>query len=771
MLRLFSTNIFDDFFFILSYEAIDQTLTQIQTMQTKFVHFVLGDHRTIALIDSPYENYGQYMRHNIVLFYFISHVLHSVCVNFIPDMHSVFYDGPGEMSHKVQFTEDQFGRNVSYCFGKFIGTALLSSNSKSEYFAWYTKFNINNQGFCKHDYFLNGHHTLSAQDTGFGVHCIWKIKGAPDEIQLHHVAFLGYNMLTFLTNSKKQDSFLSVYSCDYGGFYILYTTNVENYNIYEDRIVSGNTITYLSLCNTINNKPSFRLWHLLNITATCLVFTTFEKYSTGSAEISLVKSTCKGYRYESYGCNAYDKAFGENYNKPLLYYRNYKKREWWSSSDDGVPSCKAIWIMQNFGEQSHKNCRIFQSFQAITDVFMTGPQKIIINNWITPLTLYKENNSRTPHYNFHLNVTMLKDFPVDMTKKQQLIAVPRDQIVHTYVRFLMEMDMSTNNSDADLHVMTIKIQLFQNLVCINPQSSYDINVNIDYLYITAERITNRISVGTTNMDVDNTLYCAQRLIRKLCAMNDISHTVTVIDHVFLVHGYGFTRDQRYTNINITMVDEDNCAEYCTLDISIWENLKIAPQYVRSFAWTHVNHLVWRVAELNEGSGFRLRIDRICSSHCTYTCEVNVMFAYAGLQSSKGYSSNGHFYNDTREYTFVGSWNDAAAYCRDRGEELVSPNPLYEMAEHDSISVACHIPWRCNGVDLMEDAFYAALHKPTEVSGILQPSIPHIYDSCNILCTININNTLESHIGFYYLCIFRCMVVVCVLFNVLFFVIF
>ena len=172
-----------------------------------------------------------------------------------------------------------------------------------------------------------------------------------------------------------------------------------------------------------------------------------------------------------------------------------------------------------------------------------------------------------------------------------------------------------------------------------------------------------------------------------------------------------------------MVDKENCTEYCTLDVSIWENLKIAPQYVRSFAWRHVNHLVWRVKELNEGSGFRLRIDRICSSHCTYTCEVNVKFVYANLHSSKVHSSYEHFYNETTGRTFVGSWNDAAAYCRDRGEELVSPYLLYDMAKHDSTNMAHHIPWRHNGVDLMENAFYAALHKPTEVDSTGQPRLP------------------------------------------------
>ena len=100
-------------------------------------------------------------------------------------------------------------------------------------------------------------------------------------------------MLTFKTLSTRKDA-LSLTSCEYGGFYILYTFTEENFNIHENRSVSGNPFTYLSLCNTINNKPSFRLWHQLNVTATFLMFTTFEKYSTGSAEISLVKSTCKG---------------------------------------------------------------------------------------------------------------------------------------------------------------------------------------------------------------------------------------------------------------------------------------------------------------------------------------------------------------------------------------------------------------------------------------------------------------------------------------------
>ena len=232
-----------------------------------------------------------------------------------------------------------------------------------------------------------------------------------------------------------------------------------------------------------STTPSFRLWHMLNITSTFLVFTTFEKYSTGSAENSLGKSTCKAYHYEFYGCKPFDKALGHNYNGHVPYFKNNKWREWWSSADDGIPSCKAIWIIQNFEEQSYKSCTIFRSFQSLTDVFMTGPQKVIVNNWIIPLTPYKENISRKDYCNFYLNATGLKDFPVDMSKKQQLIVVPRDQIVHTYVPFLVEMDISTNNSYDDLHVLSIKIQLFQNLVCIHPQSSHDIDVNIAHLYI------------------------------------------------------------------------------------------------------------------------------------------------------------------------------------------------------------------------------------------------------------------------------------------------
>ena len=169
------------------------------------------------------------MRQDIVLFYFIFHVLHSTCINFTPDAYSVLYDGPGEMSHQVKFIEDQFGMNVSYCFSKFLGTALLPSSNQSESFTWNAKFNFNNQGFCRHNYSINGHHTLSAQDTGFGVHCIWQIKGAPEEIQLEHVTFLGYNMLTFLSESTSKDK-LSLSSCEYGGFYILYTSTMKRFN-------------------------------------------------------------------------------------------------------------------------------------------------------------------------------------------------------------------------------------------------------------------------------------------------------------------------------------------------------------------------------------------------------------------------------------------------------------------------------------------------------------------------------------------------------------
>ena len=84
-LELLSTNIFDEYFFFLTYEVIDQTLTRIQNIQTKFVHFVLGDHRTIAFTHSPFGNYKKHMRYDIVLFNFISHVLHSICINFTPD--------------------------------------------------------------------------------------------------------------------------------------------------------------------------------------------------------------------------------------------------------------------------------------------------------------------------------------------------------------------------------------------------------------------------------------------------------------------------------------------------------------------------------------------------------------------------------------------------------------------------------------------------------------------------------------------------------------
>ena len=231
--------------------------------------------------------------------------------------------------------------------------------------------------------YSNPHDTydLSAYNSGSGVHCMWQIEEAPEEIVLHIVEFDGFDTIISLFHETLEKL------CQYNGLYVLYRHDGYDWNEYEKRHVRGNAITYLSLCNSIRNRPTIRVPHYhRNIITTYIVFTMFQRYSTGYIDIRYRKSDCKGYHYEFHTCNTNGKGFRHGPHGPY-YYEDKKLREWWGKSDDGVPSCKAIWIRNNLNDQIFVHyCSIVQTFQSLSDVFMTGPQRIVINNWIIPIT-------------------------------------------------------------------------------------------------------------------------------------------------------------------------------------------------------------------------------------------------------------------------------------------------------------------------------------------------------------------------------------------------
>ena len=706
-----SNLLWEDFNFIMEYTAIDRASPEMTKMKEIYVTFVPGDQRTIPIQYFPFHN-DDNLSHDIVSYMFVSHVLDKVCIEFVPANHTQLYNGPGRKSEMVQIAWEYYGRQYLYCFQSFLGSAWLSSNAQDN-IKWNTTNNTDQHGSCTKYYSLGKRH-FSAQDNGNGAHCMWEIEEEPEEIHIEQVTFHGFNMFMFMTTAYYDKYSLYSYFfriCQYGGLYILYKHTREQWNHHEQRYVRGNAVTYLSLCTNVYNKPSIRLLHDVDIYATYLVFTTFQHYSSGSAEIVFLKSACKGYHYEFFNCHTGPSLGFGKIGKFPYYYKTGKLREFWNTTDTGIPSCKAIWLMTNVDGEGgiYDNCKIENSLRTLTDVFMVGPQDIHIHNWIIPLTHHLGNVKDTDHYNFNLTATVLKDFPVDMTEVQQTITVHHDQDEMAHLSHLRQLTFATNNSWQDLHATVIKIQLFQNLVCINKQSIHTIEANIPHLFVTSERGASRyIYVRSLEQS-----YCKQILASTPCAtlntssLTDDTKTITtLIDQVYLYHSYGFTEERVETNINITMIDKQECLNYCALDISIWENLQYTflhnSKLVRHFEWKKVKHLQWRVLPTNTEGGFRLCINRTCSVSCTHICEVTVKFAYH--KSTVSCLTNTKLKTNPQKVSF-GSWKDAFLYCK--------PKQLFSAygnkGEHDfSDSMSCASPQ--NDVDFMDNAFFAGLHK-------------------------------------------------------------
>ena len=580
----------DGFYFILVYETIEKSSPLAIIMDEVYVMFIQGDHCTVSIGYSLFGN-----DHNNLLpgrlLYFLSHILDVVCLDIIPDSDTILYDGPGKLSPKTVFTDEEqiSGDYIRHCFSKFVGSAHISTNTHQSVI-WFTEVNVKTSYSCKNYSLSNDTHNFSVYDSGSGVHCMWHIKETPEEIQLHEVEFYGFDVIVTFFQDETLEKL-----CQYGGLYVLYRHDGLDWNVYEQQYVRHNAITYLSLCNTIRNHPTIRVpHHLTNIIATYFVFTTFQKYSIGSVYISYTKLDCKGHHYEFHTCDKVNKGFGDDPYGPY-YYEDKKRRDWWRNSDDGVPSCKAIWNTNNLNYYNFGYyCSIVQTFQSLSDVFMTGPQHIVINNWIIPKTQNTADTRQNDFYNFHLNATVLKNFPVDMTELQHNVIVPRDHEVSAFLPHLRSLVLSTNHTDGDFHATVIRIKLYQNLICTQ-QQSYHVIEDVIHVFLTAERITSRIVQYFESSEEQRERYCIQYKRGHLSENKVTTQSVAVIDQVFLNHSYGFTSQQLDTIISIKMHGAKTCLAHCKLDIYILGSLKLNlnADDIHHYVWKQVKYLMWR----------------------------------------------------------------------------------------------------------------------------------------------------------------------------------
>ena len=174
----------------------------------------------------------------------------------MPDYDTILYDGPGKLSLKTEFTNEEqlSGGYIRHCFSKCVGSARIS-RSTQESIIWFTKVNVKTSYSCQKYARSHDIHDLSVYDSGSGVHCMWQIQETPEEIQLHKVEFYGFDTIITLF----YETFEKL--CQYGGLYVLYRHDGHDWNEYEKRHVRGNAVTYLSLCNTIRNQPTIRVPH------------------------------------------------------------------------------------------------------------------------------------------------------------------------------------------------------------------------------------------------------------------------------------------------------------------------------------------------------------------------------------------------------------------------------------------------------------------------------------------------------------------------------
>ena len=122
----------------------------------------------------------------------------------------------------------------------------------------------------------------------------------------------------------------------------------------------------------------------------------------------------------------------------------------------------------------------------------------------------------------------------------------------------------------------------------------------------------------------------------------------------------------------------------------------------------MKHLIWTV--LPTEGGFRLRINRTCSASCTHICEVTVKFTYVNSTIN---CLTGSFFKGKPKQVNFSTWKDAFDFCGKTSLQLFSTHGN-NTQQHDLNEDP--------GVDLMDHAFFAGLHKSHKVIQSLSSSV-------------------------------------------------
>ena len=211
---------------------------------------------------------------------------------------------------------------------------------------------------------------------------------------------------------------------------------------------------------------------------------------------------------------------------------------------------------------------------------------------------------------------------------------------------------------------------------------------------------------------------------KLCECDKITHADVIVDHWCPYFPENETIEESgYTvylasdvKLNISMHNEtQQCSEACQLDITIEENLMLTPKVVRMLKWENIKEFLWR-AQLTY-AGFRLYIDQRCSSPCDHMCDVAVEIIvyqeeFNCLMPHKGFA--GEISSEV-----MGSWNDANAYCEQKGMQMLSLHTdndfaFEEIPVDDIRKLVCSQIKQHEELYIDELTVFVGLHKSSQV---------------------------------------------------------
>ena len=474
----------------------------------------------------------------------------------------------------------------------------------------------------------------------------------------------------------------NTHTCQYGGFFILKLGAVfpEPWFVFCGNIAKDFTISFLRDLQHNFGRSQYKL-----------IFASFAGYSSGAVDAIYRFSKCDDLHFEYIGC--------ENRGFKKTYLKNGKRRPN-KIHLPKVPICFEIWIYHNIGFKQSKtisNCEIRVDYAEIPSRLSQhfhGAFQATIYNWVVFSTFVPSLQKALRYHYLNLDILAINDFPSHMTDDQNYVLVMFNDKKDLNFQHFKVLQIRTNNSMNDLNMQIIKLQMYQFLVCSSFEQEYFIGKNIHMI-----GIDDKFYRLHKNMQSSNHIgpYCNIQVNGSMVALK--------VDYWPRELNSFYAHPQH--KIIIGILHTTYCPSICTLDIKVLES-DLNTNKVHAYIWNNVSDIEWYI--LQKDRGFSLHIRSHLSTHFCIACGTliklkpllpdvsRIDIPVLGLPKEK----------------ITGTWEEAAAYCRNKSARLatfnqqVEQNLLHEMSNRRKGTVGYIQP------DAKAQLYYVGLHKTTQV---------------------------------------------------------